>query len=198
MAESGPLIIMDPLAIILILAVPAAILLWLRDLIMSPFQKRAAARSTAQLESEARSFVAYLKARSSLPTLRVSIMLEKGESGILEEPSELHEAKTRRVYSGVGTDINGLFVGGGASESYKEIDEVDAGNLVLTNKRLVFTGRMETRILDFGDILAVRHAPDAFEVSSKRRDKSQFYKVRNPILWAETILVVVNRFRGQP
>ena len=55
--------------------------------------------------------------------------------------------------------------------------------LTLTTKRLVFTGWMESRVVNIKDIVSVEPFADAIEISTAKRAKRQVYMVGNPIIW---------------
>ncbi len=61
----------------------------------------------------------------------------------------------------------------------------------MTNKRIVFTGSMESRVIELTDIVSYAPLVDAIQIASKRRAKNQIYMVRNPILWATFIELIV-------
>ena len=136
---------------------------------------------------EADAFLNNLAETKTLPEISVSIVLKKGETGILQEQSNLFETRAQRLYGGAGTRIEKIYVGGGASESVQRLRQIDSGTLVLTNQRLVFDGGSQNRATNLGDILSASAWQDAIEISSSRRQKSQVYSVSNPIIWASMI-----------
>jgi hypothetical protein len=77
-----------------------------------------------------------------------------------------------------------VYVGGGGSIYFQSLGEIDSGTLTLTTQRLVFTGALESRVLDLKkDLVAVNTFGDtAIEVSTKRA-KRLVFAVRNPIIW---------------
>ncbi len=93
------------------------------------------------------------------------------------------EARATRVYAGGGTRVQGIYVGGGESSSVQALKQLDSGTLTLTTKRLVFTGSMESRVIDIKDIVSVGALADAIEISAARKAKRQVYVVHNPVLW---------------
>lgn len=141
----------------------------------------------ANLRSEANSFIDNLAETQSLPEISVNIVLKRGEKGILQEDSRLMETRAVRYSKGIGTRIGRIYVGGARSESNQEYKEIDRGTLILTTQRLVFDGGSQSRATNVGDIMSVSPWQDAIEVSSTKRQKSQVYMVKNPLIWATMI-----------
>src|SRR5437660_9417606 len=74
----------------------------------------------------------------------------------------------------------------------RKLKEVDSGTLTLTTKRLVFTGSMESRVVQFKDIVAVQAMGDAIELSVGNKAKREVYLVHNPILWGSLLRTYSN------
>ena len=123
---------------------------------------------------------------------RRTYSLEASETAVLNEPSKLLEARATRLYAGGGTRVEGIYVGGGQSASSQTLKEVDSGTLTLTTKRLVFTGSMESRVVQFNDIVAVDAIGDAIELSVGNKAKRQIYLVHNPIIWSALLRTYSN------
>jgi hypothetical protein len=136
----------------------------------------------AQLQAEAMAFLDKIEAGKLTPP-ETPLVLGAQETALLNEPSRLIEARATRVYAGAGTRVQGIYVGGGQSASSQTLKEVDSGTLTLTTKRLVFTGSMESRVVQFKDIVSVQAMGDAIELSIANKAKRQIYLVRNPIIW---------------
>jgi hypothetical protein len=126
---------------------------------------------------EAKVFFRNLVARGRLTMVEVNMVLDEGEFAILKEPSRLLE----------DTRIREMHIGVGASESYRRLRKIGDGLLVLTNRRLVFDGGSESRTANLADIVSASPWSDAVAVSTSRRQKSEVYRVANPIIWAEMI-----------
>jgi hypothetical protein len=137
-------------------------------------------------------FLNNLTETKTLPEISVSIVLKKGETGVLQEQSNLFETRAQRLYGGGGTRIGKIYVGGGASESVQRLRRIDSGTLVLTNQRLVFDGGSQNRATNLADVLSASTWQDAIEISSSRRQKSQVYSVSNPTIWASMIQNLAN------
>ena len=111
---------------------------------------------------------------------------------MFQEPSVLLETRAYRIYGGAGTRVGRIYLGGGASESHQRLREIDSGILVLTNQRLIFDGGNENRSVNLRDVISANAWSDAIEISSSRRQKSQIYRVQNPIIWAQMIQMLAS------
>jgi hypothetical protein len=140
------------------------------------------------LRREAERFFSRLQESGTLPDVAVDIVLQRDEIALLrEDDSQLAESRAYRVFGGGGTRIRGVYIGGGASESYQRLRQIDTGSLILTTERLIFDGGLENRTLKIKDVLSATAWSDAIEVSSSRRQKSQVYSVANPLIWSRMI-----------
>jgi hypothetical protein len=120
------------------------------------------------------------------------VLLREGEVAILNESSQLMEAKGTRIYGGLGTRIKGIRIGGGASQSFDSLSRIDSGTLTLTNQRIVFTGSMQSRLAELNKIVSLKGFSDAIEIASGKNSKSQVYVVNNPILWEGAIKLIIS------
>ncbi len=136
----------------------------------------------AQLQAEATEFFDKIETGKFTPP-DTPLVLGTDEIALLNESSTLIEARATRVYAGGGTRVQGIYVGGGESSSVQALKQLDSGTLTLTTKRLVFTGSMESRVIDIKDIVSVGALADAIEISAARKAKRQVYVVHNPVLW---------------
>jgi hypothetical protein len=145
-----------------------------------------------QLKTDAEGFFDQLDHEKTLKVIDVSIGLKSGEGGLLEEPSIFFEPHAYRVHGGGGTRIGGIYLGGGVLESQQRLKQIDSGNLILTNQRLVFDGSTENRTINIKDVLSAKAWSNAIEVSSSRRQKSRVFHVKNPIIWATMIQMLAD------
>jgi len=145
----------DEVIVIFLVAIAAiAILIYIINSIRGASAKAAMKEKMEHARLEALRFFSDLEKRKKLHTVDVNIVLQRGEAGLLQEPSNLLETRAYRLYGGGGTRIRGVYIGGGASESYQRLRNIDSGTLVLTNRRLVFDGGAENRALNLKDILS--------------------------------------------
>ena len=141
----------------------------------------------AAQSAEANAFINNLAETQTLPEIAVDIVLKKGKKGLLQEPSRLMETRAVRHTGAMGTRIGKIYVGGARSESHQEYRRIDQGTLVLTTQRLVFDATSQSGATNIADVLSASAWPDAIEVSSSKRQKSQVYAVGNPMIWATMI-----------
>jgi hypothetical protein len=133
---------------LVVLVISAAI-----DAIKKP--KRLSKEQEAQLKAEAIALGKQFEAGEFIPPDTFPLVLGTDEIALLHEPSKLIEARATRVYAGGGTSVEGIYVGGGQSTSVQSLKELDSGTLTLTTKRLIFTGSMESRVINAKDIVSV-------------------------------------------
>lgn len=137
-------------------------------------------------------FVEETKAKKSFTPIPTTLMLKDGEDAYLESLSTLKEPRSVRKYgsSGVGLGFRvakGVYLGGGtrrgAAESHQEWRDADAGNLTLTNKRLIFDGQKEKRNIPLDKIVSVTSLLDSIDVTVEGKNKGVVFTVNNPYIW---------------
>jgi len=152
-----------------------------------------------QMIIDAENYVNEVKNKKALPTIKPLVFLEEGESAFLEEPTELNETRAIREYSGgmrgIGFRVaKGVYVGAGGrsgtSESHQEWRKIDRGNLVITNKRLVFNGSKENRTVPLKKIISVDVALKSIEVAVEARNKTMIFPVKNGYIWGAVMNIV--------
>ena len=142
-----------------------------------------------------------LPALSSTPT---NIILHKGEVAYLTEQSELLEPHSVRVYTGgtrgVSIPVPGLKgvryrVGGlkGTSESHEELRKIDSGILLLTNKRLVFSGSNSVKTIKLEKIVQVFPYKDSVKIAIENRKKPLYFTVSDGKLWSCAVEGLCNK-----
>ncbi|MBR5504090.1 MAG: zinc ribbon domain-containing protein [Methanobrevibacter sp.] len=114
-----------------------------------------------------------------------SLIVKKDERVLLDIPNvSLNEPRAVRVSQGggVGTSVRvakGVSVhSGGAgsrSVSHDEIMNVDAGNLIITNKRLVFTGSKKTVNINLNSILTITAYKDGISIQRENKQKVEYF-----------------------
>ena len=177
-----------------ILALGAALLVGLVFVAINATKKpkRVSQEKVNQLAAEAQDFFAKLAATGNLTVPDTLLVTAADEQALLDEPSKLIEARATRMYAGGGTRLKGIYIGGGESSSFQSLKELDSGTLTLTTKRLVFTGSMESRVVNIKDIVSIEpFGADAIAVSTGKRVKRQVYVVRNPIIWSTFIPTLI-------
>ena len=114
-----------------------------------------------------------------------SVVLKKGEFSILSlDNIMLKEPRSVRVTHGgyAGPRIRvakgvsfGLGTFGAKSESHEEIRVIDQGNLLLTNKRLIFSGGKRSTNIQITKILSIDPFDDGIAVRRERKQKTEYF-----------------------
>lgn len=140
-------------------------------------------RQRAQ-ESQAMSFRSkYMRWRrkinstGEISSVKAGLNLSKGEECYFAERTTLREPRAVRVSRHSGYGVRplrrvGIFEGESTSESHDEWRTIAHGVLYITNKRLVFAGDKQNRVVKIGEILTVETYANAIEVKTSRRTKS--------------------------
>ncbi len=122
------------------------------------------------------------------PTANViglNIILQKGEKAHWYSPARLMEERAvRHTYGGAVRIMQGVYVGGRRGESHGEMRVIDAGSLLLTNKRLIFKGGMRSFEHKLNKIISVEEYKNAIGIGVSNRQKAQYFIVDEPHKWA--------------
>ena len=114
-----------------------------------------------------------------------NLMLKKGEFALLSLNNiSLREPRSVRIthggYAGPrirvakGVSFNlGAF--GASSESHEEIREIDRGNLLLTNKRLIFSGLKRSTNIQLKKIMSIDVFTDGIAVRRENKQKTEYF-----------------------
>lgn len=111
------------------------------------------------------------------------VAIKDDEDIIVAIPSSLYESRAVRTggYSGTrvriakGVSVN---VGGFKAESHQELREIDSGTFTLTNKRLVFTGKLKSITIQLGKIVTVQPWGDsAIAITKENVQKVQYFSI---------------------
>jgi len=127
---------------------------------------------------------------SELPQISTSIILKRGEVAYFEEYTTLSEVRAERgnqtVFAGKGTRNKGFFGGSaGKSKSVDVLTEIDSGDLILTNKRIVFDGSIRNKNIKLNTIISIDivnnfFSKDQLEIAVDNRQKSMYFAVESP------------------
>ena len=110
-----------------------------------------------------------------------SLMLKAGEKAFFSLPNiTLREprAVSNGVYGGPSIHIaKGVTIRTGAfqSQSHEELEDIDQGTLVLTNKRLVFAGSKRSVETVLAKLISVDAYSDAVAIRREGKEKTEFY-----------------------
>jgi len=144
-------------------------------------------QTSERLIAEAKEWLASIK-ENGLLSIKSSIILKAGEYAFYEAPSALYETRAVRYSTGGGVGFRvakGVYVGGGGARSLSEQEwnQVDAGTLTVTNKRLVFNGAKADRVVPLTKIVSANAVSlSQVEVSAEGRQKSMMFDAANPVI----------------
>ncbi len=115
------------------------------------------------------------------PQTASPILARAGELTLFVLPNvSLHEPRsvTRGAYGGPSVHVAKgvtLRVGGFQAQSHEELKEIDSGTLVLTNKRLCFSGGLRSLEIDLRKLISVDPYADAVAVRRSGKEKTEFF-----------------------
>jgi hypothetical protein len=187
----------------------------LLQLAIKSSQRRAAAKKLDQLTAATRGYIEALEqSRVFAPVAVPGLHLEQGEFVVRCDRATLGEFGRARVARGGGSSTYpgtrvraGSFpiylgtrvrVGGDGYNSVpkEELREVGAGDLVLTNRRLLFIGA-HTFAIPFARLLRCEQVDAGLVVSESRWKNPRALLPENPALWYFLVnLVANNQFEG--
>lgn len=145
---------------------------------------------------EVKSYFDKINRDRKITIINTHILLKDKEDACLQNKVRLFELRkvTKSERGGGAIRIaKGVYIGGtkGTSRSYDELREIDKGELILTNKRLIFDGTNNTRDVKLDKIISISESLDNLEIAIEGRDKSQVYDgIDNPYLWKTLIYYI--------
>lgn len=136
--------------------------------------KRRKRNKKERIITEANSFISKIKTDGKLSPVQTSAMLGSDEQAFLVENSQLQETRSVRKTSGGFGGIRiakGVFVGRSSSrsESHQEWRTLDNGQLILTNKRVMYLGNKENRNILLDKIMSVETWARILRIRSRHR-----------------------------
>lgn len=153
------------------------------------------AKKKDALIKEATEYFEAVKKNKAFPTIPTSTFLDDGEVALFQENTVLKETRAVRHSGGNFGSVRimkGVRIGGyrGQSESTQEWRVLDQGDLLMTNKKLIFMGNKENRIMPLNKIFAIETYIDGIEITLSTKNKSIIFPVKNAYLWSSTIGLV--------
>ncbi|MBI2031110.1 MAG: hypothetical protein HYT08_00690 [Candidatus Levybacteria bacterium] len=152
------------------------------------------------LVAEANEFSLNLNKEKNLPAISTQLLLKPQEEAFVQTDSKLYETRAVSYHKSSGSGgavriAKGVYVGGssrsGKSESVQELKPIDEGTLILTNKRFVFDGKNENRIIPLDKIISIDPHIDSIEISAENRTKSMWFTVPNCFIWIFTFQILI-------
>lgn len=144
---------------------------------------------------EAQLLIETITNEKKLTPISSSLLLENEEYAFLTDETALFETRAVRTSSGGGVGVRiakGIGVGGyqGRSESHQELKQIDTGTITVTNKRIIFRGSQENRVVPISKIVELKLHADGIELASTGKQKSSIFTVSNPYLWHIYVFVL--------
>jgi uncharacterized protein YecT (DUF1311 family) len=109
----------------------------------------------------------------SFPEMSVDINLQSGEFGLLQATAQLSEMRSHRYSTGGSVRIaKGIRVGGRQYHSYRTRDIVDQSAVVITTRRIAYTGGSKTAQVWFRDLVSIEGDVDCNIIHTARRQSA--------------------------
>jgi hypothetical protein len=149
--------------------------------------RQRAAEKLSQLIASTRAYIETLERSRAFVAVEVpGLHLEQGEFTVRHDRAKLAEFRSARVGGGVGTRVRvggfPIYLGGWKSGPMNELREVGVGDLVLTNRRLLFLG-VHTLTIPFNHLLTCEQKDPGLVVSKSRSKSPHVFFVENEGLW---------------
>lgn len=141
-----------------------------------------------------------------LNPISAPVLLKKGEKAYFAETAEIFqidkETLTHRAFAGTRINVGGLpiFLGGSTplSQTFKVINEVGAGDFVITDKRVIVSSQQATYSVLLDNIVDLVLVEDALEIRHDGRNSGRFYKLDKPLLAATIIHTIIEGKNPEP
>ncbi len=139
--------------------------------------------------------------KDKLPEVQIpgsTIIIPEGETPHWYAATNLNEERAIRQHHGGSVRLIGsarIYLG--QSESHGELRQIDKGHLLLTSKRIIFSGTMRNLEYKLDKVISVKEYSDAIEIGASNRKKVQIYSVDEPHKWAAFIQLAISHL-GAP
>jgi uncharacterized protein YecT (DUF1311 family) len=134
---------------------------------------RAKAADRRQRIEQACAYINNVNERRHFPEIAVGINLQPGEFGLLQARAQLSEMRSHRYSTGGSVRIaKGVWVGGRQYHSYRTRDIVDQGVVVITTRRVAYTGGSKTAQVWLLDLVSIEGNVDCNVLHTARRQNA--------------------------
>ncbi len=165
---------------------------WLLVAISTQVQRREQGRlrrEIAKLTADACQYVTDANNARAFPTIGLEpVKTRRGEFGLLHETATLFDVRTRRYSTWAGTRLGAgalpIYLGGADSVQVQSLEPACAGDLYLSNQRLIFLSDHRSATVALKDVLAISGGLNALTVHSSKRQRPFVFSVANPRTWA--------------
>lgn len=155
--------------------------------IMCALDKKAVKKILEKNQVQLDLFISNLKANNGLTECSTTLFLDNDEYCFYHQPSNLYETKSVRHHQSSRAGfrvVKGVWIGKsqGASFSVDEWALISSGNLVITNKRLIFDGTSQNRTIKMNNIIGANPSIGKIEIVVEGRQRSMVYDVENAMI----------------
>lgn len=173
---------------LIVIALVSAFVIWVI--------KRGSDAHMRRLSADAHAFVERIQQERVFPPAQSSIVPDRLDQPVLfAEGAAMLElrSKARRRYAGTRVRIAGLpiYLGGSSPATSTSIQETSEGELALTTQSLVFSGNRRSQNMPLKRISGLQAMSDTLQINLDGRTKPLWFRVRNPILWAAIVQIVM-------
>ena len=145
-------------------------------------------RADAMVEAACQ-FIAQVNTARGYPDVAPGdVSIPKGEFAILREAATLFEQKSHRVGSAVGTRVKvgklPVYLGSSHSSTYETTDPIASGELVITNRRMIFLADTRSATIQLKDAVGIKADISHLIIHSAKRKSPYVFAVSNPVLWS--------------
>jgi len=126
--------------------------------------------------------------------VNLPIILKKDEKVHLYENSNFYEPRAIRNYGGMSFRVfKGVRVYTGQGESHDEQRLIDNGTIILTNRRLIFSGRNRTVNTDLKKIINLTQYSDGFQINKENKQKPELYSTSRADMWCACVETAIKK-----
>lgn len=146
------------------------------------------------IKEEARAFLTKIKNNNGLKPVSTDAILKKGEVCFYSASSILSETRAVRYSSGGFGGVRvakGIYLGAskGRSESKQELIEIAKGRLVITNKRIIFSGDFQNRTISILKVVSTENDLNEIEIAVEGRQKALVFSAKNSLILTSIVRI---------
>ncbi len=137
-----------------------------------------------------------------LPEIDADIFLKRNEVAHYQTNCELYEERIKREYVGGHSGVSirvakGVYWRVGGFKGYPVektvLTKIDQGKLVITNKRIVFSGDRKSFSIPYSKLIDIELFKDAVKINREGKKRKEFFVVPEPEILAKVITLAVNQ-----
>lgn len=141
------------------------------------------------------SYIAEVNRTRAFPAVWMEkVNSQKGEFGLIGEISTQFETKTKSYRLGAATRVKigklPLYLGGSKYFSYEDLVAAGAGDLYLSNQRIIFLSDKRSTTIALKDVIGIDAGPASITIHNSKRQKPLTFTVQNPAIWALLVKIM--------